>query len=62
MKYRGPQKSFKMCSGAQLVWYNFNCITEFDEIIICEGEMDALILIQCGFDNTISVPNGAKIV
>ena len=28
-------------------------------MIICEGEMDALTLDTCGFENVVSVPNGA---
>lgn len=29
-------------------------------LIICEGEMDALTLDTCGFENVVSVPNGAS--
>ncbi len=60
IKYRGPQKSFKLNPGSQLIWYNFNAVLEHETIIIVEGEIDCLSLIQCGFDNCISVPNGAK--
>lgn len=59
IKYRGPQKSFKMVSGAELIFWNADLITQSDEIIIVEGEIDALSFIQAGFKNTISVPNGA---
>jgi twinkle protein len=60
IKFRGPKKSFKLVSNAELVWYNFNVIAESKEIIICEGEIDALTFIENGFKNVISVPNGAK--
>lgn len=60
IKYRGPQKSFKMVSGAELIFYNIDCLKNSDEVIIVEGEIDALTLIQAGFENTISVPNGAN--
>lgn len=60
IKYRGPQKSFKMVSGAELVLYNVDCLKSNDEVIIVEGEMDALTLIQAGFENVLSVPNGAN--
>jgi twinkle protein len=60
IKYRGPKKSFKLVSNAELIWYNFDCILEANELIICEGEIDALTFIQNGFKNVISVPNGAK--
>ena len=60
IKYRGPGKSFKMVAGAELIFYNLDVVSQFDEVIITEGEIDALTLIQAGFDNTISVPNGAN--
>lgn len=60
IKFRGPKKSFKLVSGAELVWYNFNALKENKEIIICEGEMDALTWIENGYDNVLSVPNGAN--
>lgn len=60
IKFRGPQKSFRMVTGAELIFYNIDCLKKFDEIIIVEGEIDALTFIQAGFDNTISVPNGAN--
>jgi len=61
IKYRGPQKSFKLHSGAELIFYNQDALLNFEEIIIVEGEIDALSFIECGFDNVISVPNGANI-
>ena len=61
IKFRGEQeKSFKLVSGAELVFWNIDCLAKFDEVIIVEGEIDALTLIQAGFENTISVPNGAN--
>lgn len=60
IKFRGAEKSFKLTSGAELVWYNFNALKKFKEIIICEGEMDALTWIENGYENVISVPNGAS--
>lgn len=60
IKFRGPEKSFKMVSGAELIFYNIDCLARFDEVIIVEGEIDALTFIQAGFENVISVPNGAN--
>jgi 5S rRNA maturation endonuclease (ribonuclease M5) len=60
IKYRGPKKSFKLHSGAKLIWYNFPVILAYDEIIICEGEIDALTFVENKFENVISVPNGAN--
>ena len=59
IKYRGPQKSFKLVKDAELVFYNFDVVSNSSEIIICEGEIDALSFIECGFPAAISVPNGA---
>jgi twinkle protein len=60
IKYRGPNKSFKMVSGAELIFWNIDCLSRFDEVIIVEGEIDALTMIQAGYENTLSVPNGAN--
>ena len=60
IKFRGAKKSFKLNSGSRLVWYNYDAILEHDEIIITEGEIDCLSFIEVGFENCISVPNGAK--
>jgi len=60
IKFRGPQKSFKLVSGAELIFWNINCLSKFDEVIIVEGEIDALTFVQAGFENVLSVPNGAN--
>ena len=60
IKYRGPLKSFKMVSGAELIFWNIDCLKDHNEVIIVEGEIDAISFIQAGFENTVSVPNGAN--
>lgn len=60
LKYRSARKNFKLASGAELIWYNYDALLNHEEIIICEGEIDALSFIQAGFENVISVPNGAN--
>lgn len=60
IKYRGAKKSFKLVSGAELIFWNINCLNNTKDIIITEGEIDALTFIENGFDNTLSVPNGAN--
>jgi len=60
IKYRGPLKSFRMVQGAELIFYNLDCLSRFNEVIIVEGEIDALTFIQAGYENTLSVPNGAN--
>ena len=59
-KYRAAGKNFRMESGSELIWYNYDAINKFDTITICEGENDALVFIEDGYDNVISVPNGAS--
>ena len=60
IKFRGAKKSFKLVSGAELVFWNIDCLKLCDEVIIVEGEIDALTFIEQGFNNVISVPNGAN--
>ena len=60
IKYRDAKKNFKFVKGAELLLYNHDCIYDNKEIIITEGEFDALTYMVCGFDNVVSVPNGAK--
>ena len=59
-KYRDGAKNFMLESGAKLVPYRIDKICDTAECIICEGEMDALSFIVAGYDNVVSVPNGAQ--
>jgi len=60
IKFRGANKSFKLVSGAELLLWNIDCLKHFSQVIITEGEIDALSYINIGLLNTISVPNGAN--
>ncbi len=60
IKFRGAKKSWKLVSGAELIFYNIDCLKECNEVIITEGEIDCLSFIQNGFKNCLSVPNGAN--
>ena len=60
IKYRGGNKSFMLEAGAELIFYNYDAIHSSKELIIVEGEIDALSYIQAGYDNVVSVPNGAS--
>jgi twinkle protein len=60
IKYRGPQKTFKLVSGAELIFWNIDCLKVHRTAFIVEGEIDALTFIENGFDNVLSVPNGAN--
>ena len=54
------QKHFMLESGAKLVPWRIDSIKHSLECIITEGEMDALSFLVAGYDNVVSVPNGAQ--
>ena len=58
IKYRGPEKSFKLYQGAELVFWNVDGIGK--EVVIVEGEIDLLSFIEAGQKQVISVPAGAN--
>lgn len=60
VKYRDRDKNFTFIKDAELILYNLDGIFGQKEIYITEGEPDALVMIQAGFKNTCSVPNGAN--
>lgn len=60
IKYRGPQKTFKLAFGAELIFYNLDAIKNETEAIIVEGEIDCLSMHEAGLFNSVSVPNGAS--
>lgn len=62
IKYRDSNKNFKLHSGAQLIPYGIDVATDNsdDELVIVEGEMDALSFYEVGIKTAISVPNGAS--
>lgn len=58
------EKRFWMDEGGTLCLWNANCLNDLGlantaPLIVTEGEADALVAIQCGFPNTVSIPNGA---
>lgn len=58
-KHRCGKKHFRMEKGAQRVLYNHDACLERDEIVIVEGEIDALSCHVAGYSATVSVPDGA---
>jgi twinkle protein len=60
IKHRSKEKYFKLEKNAELIFYNINALKNNDSVIITEGEMDCLSYVQAGFENCISVPNGAS--
>jgi len=61
IKYRDGAKNFRLFGGGKLIFYNLNALYEADgDIIITEGEIDALSYIESDRSSVISVPNGAS--
>ena len=61
VKYRDGEKNFTLTSGAELIPFNLDSIKGCKEVIITEGEgFDCMVISQVGFNNVISVPNGAS--
>lgn len=60
-KYRRTgEKQHEMDKGGKLCLWNAECLSERpSELIITEGEFDALAAMACGFRAVVSVPNGA---
>lgn len=59
IKYRTSDKRFKMVTNAEKIMYNVDLWRHDDEVVICEGEMDALSFMEAGILNVTSVPNGS---
>jgi len=59
VKYRDGNKNFRQVQGAEKLFYKIDDIKDKPEIIVTEGEIDALSLEEAGFKNCISVPDGA---
>jgi twinkle protein len=60
IKYRDAYKNFKMFKDAELIFYNLDLVKESENLIITEGEIDALSFIESGLNYVVSVPNGAN--
>lgn len=59
-KYRSGGKHFTQTAQTKPIFYNINAAVGQEEVFIVEGEFDVLAMHQCGFKNTISIPNGAN--
>jgi twinkle protein len=56
-KFRDGAKNFRQIAGAEKLFFKFDDISP--TTIIVEGEMDALSIEVAGFQNCVSVPDGA---
>ena len=61
-KYRQiGEKHFRMEAGARIAWYGLDRIAGAETVVIVEGEMDALAVIEAGTFAVLSVPHGAPV-
>lgn len=62
VKYRSlppAEKAFEREFGCRSVLFNSNAVGRFEELIITEGELDAITLLQHGFENVVGATGGA---
>jgi twinkle protein len=60
IKFKTPDKRFKMSKDAEKTLFNIDAVKESEEILICEGEEEVLTWHQVGYKYAVSVPNGAS--
>ena len=60
IQYKNTSKEFSIEPDCELIPWNIDAAIGQESLIITEGMMDALALMECGFDNVISVSNGAE--
>jgi twinkle protein len=59
-KYRDGRKNMSQDKGGEKCFYRYDSLKEAEKIYITEGEIDALTLLECGYNNGVtSVPDGA---
>ena len=59
IQYKTTDKKFECESECELIPWNIDAAIGQESLIITEGMMDALALMECGYENVISVSNGA---
>ena len=60
VQYKSTDKKFELEPDCELIPWNIDAAIGQESLIITEGMMDALALIGLGYDNVISVANGAQ--
>lgn len=59
IKYRSEEKEFRQTKDGYRVFYRIDSLANSREAIITEGEIDSLSFYEAGYENAISVPDGA---
>jgi twinkle protein len=61
-KYRSfPEKDFTQDAGGAHDFFGIDLVRKGEPLIIVEGEVDCLTLLELGIENVVSVPSGAPI-
>lgn len=60
IKFRGPEKSFKLEKNAELIFFNLDSLKGEKWAVIVEGEIDCMTCHEEGIFPVVSVPNGAS--
>ena len=58
VQYKSPDKEFRFEKDCRIAPYNIDAVLGADTVYITEGMMDAAVLVQCGYESVISLPNG----
>lgn len=61
VKFRTLEKDFAQVKGGKKLLFGWDRVNlDENQLVLCEGEIDALSLTQCGVVNACSVPDGAS--
>jgi len=60
IKHRTREKHFWQEQGAEPCFYNRDSVKSGEPLIITEGEIDCITLVQYGFSNIVSIPCGVN--
>ena len=58
VQYKSPDKEFRFEKDCRIIPYNIDSVLGAETVYITEGMMDAAVLVQCGFESVVSLPNG----
>lgn len=58
VQYKSPDKEFRFEKGCKILPWNIDSVLGAETVYITEGMMDAAVLVQCGFESVVSLPNG----
>lgn len=59
LKYRTREKKFAQEKGGEQIFFGLDRLVPGEQVVITEGEIDALSLTEAGVENALSVPGGA---